>query len=36
VPFDDIATIVGQFGGKVLEAHDLQLALENKNTQYFA
>ena len=33
---NDIANIVGQFGGKVLEAHDLQLALENKNTQYFA
>lgn len=32
----DIANIIGQFSGKVYEAHDLQLALENKNTQYFA
>lgn len=32
----DIVAIIAQFGGKVGEAHDLQHALENKNTGYFA
>jgi len=32
----DIVNIIGQFSAKVHEAHDLQLALENKNTSYFA
>ena len=32
---NDIANIVGQFGGKVLEAHDLQLAMENQNERFF-
>ncbi|HEY3503322.1 MAG TPA: hypothetical protein VGN37_11140 [Actinocatenispora sp.] len=31
----DIIGTVGQFSGKVNEAHDLQLALENKNAGYF-
>jgi len=32
----DIVTVVTQFSGKVNEAHDLQLSLENKNASYFA
>ncbi|WP_158888368.1 hypothetical protein [Amycolatopsis anabasis] len=32
----EIVGIIAQFGGKVSEAHDLQHALENKNTSYFA
>ncbi|GAB2751267.1 hypothetical protein [Amycolatopsis magusensis] len=32
----DIVAIIAQFGGKVGEAHDLQYALENRNTNYFA
>ncbi|AHH99421.1 hypothetical protein GCM10010174_20600 [Kutzneria viridogrisea] len=32
----DIANIIAQFAGKVNEAHDLQLTLENKNARYFA
>ncbi len=31
----EIVGVVGQFSGKVNEAHDLQLALENKNAGYF-
>lgn len=31
----DIVGVIGQFSGKVHEAHDLQLALENKNAGYF-
>lgn len=32
----DIVNIINQFGGKVSDAHDLQYALEQKNTSYFA
>lgn len=32
----DIVTTISQFSGKVTEAHDTQLALENQNTGYFA
>jgi uncharacterized protein YukE len=32
----DIVNIIQQFGGKVNDAHDLQYALEQKNTSYFA
>ncbi|KAA2266628.1 hypothetical protein F0L68_01600 [Solihabitans fulvus] len=32
----DIVNIIAQFSGKVHEAHDLQQALENRNTSYFA
>src|ERR1700743_644167 len=32
----DIVNIITQFGGKVSDAHDLQYALEQKNTSYFA
>lgn len=31
----EVIGIIGQFSGKVNEAHDLQLALENKNTGMF-
>lgn len=31
----EIVEVIGQFSGKVNEAHDLQLALENKNASYF-
>jgi uncharacterized protein YukE len=31
----EIIEVIGQFSGKVNEAHDLQLALENKNASYF-
>jgi uncharacterized protein YukE len=31
----DIVGVIGQFSGKVNEAHGLQLALENKNAGYF-
>jgi uncharacterized protein YukE len=33
---NEIIGIIAQFSGKVNEAHDLQLALENKNAGYFA
>ncbi len=33
---NDIVNIINQFGGKVSDAHDLQYALEQKNTSYFA
>jgi uncharacterized protein YukE len=33
---NDIINTISQFSGKVNEAHDLQLALENKNAGYFA
>ncbi len=33
---NDIISIISQFSGKVNDAHDLQLALENKNAGYFA
>jgi uncharacterized protein YukE len=33
---NDITNIINQFGGKVSDAHDLQYALEQKNTSYFA
>ena len=32
----DVTGIIGQFSGKVSEAHDLQLALENRNANLFA
>jgi uncharacterized protein YukE len=32
----EIIQIIQQFSGKVTDAHDLQLALENKNTSYFS
>lgn len=32
---NEIITIIGQFSGKVNEAHDVQLALENRNASYF-
>jgi uncharacterized protein YukE len=32
---NDIANIIGQFGGKVMEAHDLQLHLEKMNMGMF-
>ncbi|HEX5117166.1 MAG TPA: WXG100 family type VII secretion target [Pseudonocardiaceae bacterium] len=32
----DIVNIINQFGGKVSDAHDLQYALEQKNTSFFA
>lgn len=32
----DIINVIGQFSMKVNEAHDIQLALENRNTSYFA
>ena len=32
----DIVNIINSFGGKVSDAHDLQYALEQKNTSYFA
>jgi hypothetical protein len=31
----DITMVITQFSAKTNEAHDLQLALENKNTSYF-
>ncbi len=33
---NDIISVISQFSAKVNEAHDIQLALENKNTGYFA
>lgn len=32
----DVTEIIVRFSGKVNEAHDLQLQLENKNIDYFA
>ncbi len=32
----DIINVVGQFSGKVNEAHDMQLSLENRNASMFA
>jgi len=32
----DIIAVINQFSGKVNEAHDIQLDLENRNTGYFA
>ncbi|SCL20955.1 hypothetical protein GA0074692_1038 [Micromonospora pallida] len=36
VALADIIAVIGQFSGKVNEAHDTQLALENRNTSFFA
>jgi uncharacterized protein YukE len=33
---NEIIQIIQQFSGKVTDAHDLQLGLENKNVSYFA
>ena len=33
---NDIISVIAQFSSKVNEAHDIQLALENKNAGYFA
>ncbi len=33
---NDIIAVISQFSAKVHEAHDIQRALENKNTSYFA
>lgn len=33
---NDIVTTISQFSSKVTEAHDLQYALEQQNTSYFA
>ncbi|MFI7541814.1 WXG100 family type VII secretion target [Actinoplanes sp. NPDC049599] len=32
----DITAVIAQFSAKTNEAHDLQLALENKNTSFFS
>ena len=32
----DITSVIALFSAKTHEAHDLQLALENKNTSFFA
>ena len=32
----DIIAVIAQFSAKTTEAHDTQLALENKNTSFFA
>jgi len=31
----DVIAVIAQFSAKTTEAHDLQMALENKNTSYF-
>ncbi|MET0496569.1 MAG: WXG100 family type VII secretion target [Actinoplanes sp.] len=32
----DIIAVIAQFSAKTTEAHDTQMALENKNTSFFA